>query len=63
MFEKVYGKITLKFSVKNDIAILEDITPNDILMACYSKDLPTYKGIPYDSKKDLEKIKIMEALM
>ena len=62
LFVKVYGKILLKFSVKNDIAILEDITPNDILLACYSKDLPTYKGIPYDTKKDLEKIKIMEVL-
>ena len=62
LFEKVYGKIMLKFSVKNDVAILEDITPNDILLACYSKDLPTYKGIPYDTKKDLEKIRIVEVL-
>ena len=42
--------------------MIEDIEPNDILIACYEKDLPIYRGIPYDTKKDLEKIKIMEAL-
>lgn len=62
LFVKVYGKLTLKFSVKNDITMIEDIEPNDILIACYEKDLPVYKGIPYDSEKDLKKIKIMEAL-
>jgi hypothetical protein len=62
LFVKVYGKLILKFSVKKDIAMIEDIEPNDILIACYEKDLPLYKGIPYDSEKDLKKIKIMEAL-
>lgn len=63
LFEKVYGKMILKFSVKNDVTILEDIEPNDILIACFSKDLPTYKGIPYASKKDLTKIKIVEGIL
>lgn len=62
LFVKVYGKLLLKFNVKNDVAMIEDIVPNDILIACYEKDLPIYRGIPYDTKKDLEKIKIMEAL-
>lgn len=60
LFEKVYGTITLKFSVKNDIAIIEDIEPNDILIECYMKNLPIYKGIPYSTQKDLFKLKLME---
>ena len=63
LFEKVYGKIYLHFSVKNDVAIIEDILPNDILISCYEKDLPTYKGIPYETIKDLKKIKIAERLI
>ena len=62
LVEKVYGKIFLKFSVKNDIAIIEDIQPREILLRCYEKDMPIYKGIPYDTKKDLFKIKAMEGL-
>mgnify|MGYP003295553690 CR=1 FL=1 len=62
LVEKVYGKILLKFSVKNDIAIIEDIQPREILLRCYEKDMPIYKGIPYDTKKDLFKIKAMEGL-
>lgn len=63
LFEKVYGKIYLHFSVKNDVAIIEDILPDDILISCYEKDLPTYKGIPYETIKDLKKIKIVERLI
>ena len=63
LFEKVYGKLQVKFSVRNDVAIIEDIVPNDILLACYEKEVPTYKGIPYDTEKDLAKIKIMEKLI
>lgn len=59
LFKKVYGPMKLKFSVYNDIAILEDILPNDILIACFMKDLPVCKGIPYETKKDLLKIKIL----
>lgn len=63
LFEKVYGKIMLRFSVRNDIAIIEELTPGDILIACFMKDLPTYKGIPYNTKQDLEKLKIMEVIL
>ena len=62
LFEKVYGKIILKFSVQNDITIIEDIEPNDILIDCYMKHLPVYKGVPYSTKKDLFKIKTMEEI-
>ena len=63
LFEKVYGKIYLHFSVKNDVAIIEDILPNDILISCYEKNLPTYKGIPYETERDLKKIKIVEKMI
>lgn len=63
LFERVYGKIKLKFSVQNDITIVEDIEPNDILIMCYMKNLPLYKGIPYATQKDLNKLKIMEKLI
>lgn len=62
LFEKAYGKITLKFTVSNDVVIIEDIEPNDILIECYMKNLPIYKGIPYSSKKDLFKLKTMEEI-
>ena len=63
LFEKVYGKIVLKFYVKDDKAYFEDITPNDILLACHRSDLPIYKGIPYSNKRELDKLKIMERLL
>lgn len=63
LFKKVYGPITMKFSVKKDVAIIEDIVPDNILMACYMKDLPLYKGIPFETKNDLKKIKMMEAIL
>ena len=60
LFESVYGEMKLQFSVKKDVAVLEDITPGDFLLDLYEKEIPCYKGIPYRNKKDLEKIKIME---
>ena len=63
LFERVYGKVVLKFTVKKDVAILETIEPEDILDACYVVDLPVYKGIPYRDKKDLFKIKAMEEIL
>lgn len=63
LFKRVYGEITLLFSVKNDVAVIEDITPDRILTACYTRDLPVYKGIPYETKKDLDKLKIMEGVL
>lgn len=63
LFEKVYGKAVMKFTVKNDVAVIENIEPEDILDACYVIDLPVYKGIPYRDKKDLKKIKMMEAIL
>lgn len=58
LFKRIYGPMKLKFSVQNDIAVLEDITPSEFLLSCYMKDLPVYKGLPYDTSKDLFKIKL-----
>lgn len=58
LFKRVYGPMKLKFSVQNDIVVLEDITPSELLLNCYMKDLPVYKGLPYDTSKDLFKIKL-----
>ena len=63
LFKKVYGPMVLKFEVIKDTAIIEDLVPNDILIACYMKDLPTYKGIPYENEINLKKIKMMEAIL
>lgn len=63
LFKKVYGPIKVLFSVKKDVTILEDIIPDEFLIKCFEKDLPIYKGIPYCTKKDLQKIKIAERLI
>lgn len=63
LFKKVYGPMKLLFFVKNDVAIMEDIIPSEILQACFLRDVPTYKGIPYDTNKDLKKIKMMEKIL
>lgn len=62
LFRKVYGSVKVLFSVKNDIVILEDITPNEILMAMFMKELPTYKGIPYRDAKDKFKIDLVKEI-
>jgi len=63
LFRKIYGPMKLLFSVKNDNAVLEDITPSELLTLCYERDLKTYKGIPYSCVKDFKKLKIMEKLL
>lgn len=63
LFKKVYGPIKVLFSVKKDVTVLEDIIPDEILIKCFERDLPIYKGIPYYTKKDLQKIKIAEKII
>ena len=63
LFKKVYGRMTFLFHVRDDRAYFEDITPNEILRACYEKELPVYNGMPYNTEKDLNKIKIVERLL
>ena len=59
IFCKVYGDVKLIYSVKNDIAIIEDIEPKQFLLDGYFQDLEVYKGIPYRDEKDLFKIKLI----
>ena len=60
LFKKVYGELKILFTVKNDVVILEDIQPTEILTAMFRKELPTYKGIPYRDAKDKFKIELMK---
>lgn len=59
VFKKVYGKVKVLFTVKNDVVILEDIVPNEILTAMHMKELPSYKGVPYRNEKDKFKIEFL----
>ena len=63
LFKKVYGPMKVLFTVKNDVAIIEDLVPSEILIKCYERNLPIYNGVPYCTTKDLKKIKIMEKLL
>lgn len=59
IFSKVYGDLKLVYSVENDVAVIEDIEPNQILLDGYFQELSTYKGIPYRNEKDLFKIRLI----
>ena len=60
LFKKVYGEVDLLFSVKNDMVILEDITPNELLLEMYNRFLPVHKGIPYRNERDKFKIELLK---
>lgn len=62
IFKKVYGAVKILFSVKNDVVVLEDITPSEMLMNMFMGDLPTYKGIPYRDSKDKFKIDLIKEI-
>ena len=59
IFNKIYGNVKLIYSVKNDIAIIEDIEPSGFLKTGYFQNLDIYKGTPYRDDKDLFKIKVL----
>ena len=62
LFKKVYGAVKILFSVKNDVVVLEDITPSEMLMNMFMSDLPTYKGVPYRDSKDKFKIDLVKEI-
>ena len=67
MFKKVHGTVTLIYSVdkKDNLVILEKLTPEDILMEGHRTELSTYKGIPISkahSDKDIFKINLLNML-
>lgn len=61
-FKKVYGPIKIVYYVYEEGIVLEDLLPGDILMACYMKELQSFKGVPFRDDKDLFKIKLVEKM-
>lgn len=67
MFAKVYGKLELHYTVYNEIKVimLENITPEDILLEGHRSELKTYKGVMISKshpEKDMFKINLLNML-
>ena len=67
MFNKVHGDIVLHYSVykKEKIVMLDNITPDDILLEGHQKELTTYKGVMIsknNAEKDMFKIDLLNML-
>lgn len=59
-FKKVYGEFILRFYVQNNVIVIKEITPRELLIDLYKRKLlRTYKGVPYRNKYDLFKIKMI----
>lgn len=58
-FKKVYGAIKLKYYVQNNVVVIKEITPGEILMNLHSVLAETYKGVPYTNEKELFRIKMI----
>ena len=66
-FAKVYGELMLHYTVyeKQNIVMLDNITPDDILTEGHQKELTTYKGVPISkshAEKDMFKINLLNML-
>lgn len=67
MFKKIYGEVKLVYSVhkKNQVVMLETITPTDILLEGHRSELTTYKGVMITKKnasKEMFKIDLLNML-
>ena len=67
MFSKVHGDIVLHYSVykKQNIVMLDTITPEDILNEGHQKELTTYKGVMISKShadKDIFKINLLNMM-
>lgn len=67
MFAKVHGKLELHYTVYKDrkVIVLENITPEDILLEGHRSELSTYKGIMISKshpEKDMFKINLLNML-
>jgi len=67
MFSKVHGDIKLHYSVyaKENIVMLEKLSPEDILTEGHQSELVTYKGVMVSkqhSEKDLFKINLLNMI-
>ncbi len=60
LFEKVYGKVKVLFSVINDVVLLENIEPSEMLLTMRKKQLPTCYGVPYRNERDKFKIELLK---
>ena len=67
MFVKVHGKLELHYTVYKDrkVIMLENITPEDILLEGHRAELATYKGVMISkshTEKDMFKINLLNML-
>lgn len=67
MFNKVHGEIILHYSVysKQKIVMLDNLTPDDILLEGHQKELTTYKGVMVSkthADKDIFKINLLNMI-
>ena len=67
MFKQVHGDVTLKYIVykKENIVMLDTITPTDILLEGHMAELTTYKGVMIskaNASKDMFKIDLLNML-
>ena len=59
LFKKVYGQIKLKFFIQNNVVVITELTPREILSNLHSVLAKTYKGVPYTNDYELFKIKMI----
>jgi len=67
MFSQVHGEVKLVYTVykKDEIVMLDKITPTDILLEGHKSELTTYKGIMIskaNASKDIFKIDLLNML-
>ena len=67
MFAQIHGDVKLIYTVhkKDEVVVLETITPSDILLEGHRSELTTYKGIMIskeNASKDMFKIDLLNML-
>lgn len=67
MFAQVHGEVKLKYTVYNneEVVVLDELTPKDILLEGHRSELTTYKGIMIskaNASKDKFKIDLLNML-
>ena len=67
MFSQIHGEVKLIYTVhtKEEVVVLETITPSDILLEGHRSELTTYKGIMIskaNASKDMFKIDLLNML-
>ena len=67
MFAQIHGEVKLVYTVhkKDEVVVLETITPSDILLEGHMAELTTYKGVMIsknNAEKDMFKIDLLNML-